>query len=131
VNEEADPQADKAAVSKDVSMEWHDRTNRAFCKWQKPGRERGKVSYENRKSTWNNGMQKAITRGSAEKEVHKHRDCVTEAREGYSFKKEDRKIRIFCVGIAITTLPWRTPEIQQFSSSVKCPTSVRKRRPCL
>jgi len=37
------------------------------------------VSYEDRKSTWNSRVQKAIRRGSAEQEVHKHRDRVTGA----------------------------------------------------
>jgi len=32
------------------------------------------VSYENRKSTWNSGVRKAIRRESAEDEVRKHRD---------------------------------------------------------
>jgi len=35
------------------------------------------VSYEDRKSTWNSGVQKAIRRASAEEEVRKHRDRVT------------------------------------------------------
>ena len=37
------------------------------------------MSYEDRKSTWNSGMRKAIRRGSAEEEVRKHRDRVTGA----------------------------------------------------
>jgi len=37
------------------------------------------VSYEDRKSTWNGGVWKATRRGSAEEEVRKHRDRVTEA----------------------------------------------------
>ena len=36
------------------------------------------MSYEDRKSTWNSGVRKAIRRGSAEEEVHKNRDRVTE-----------------------------------------------------
>jgi len=35
------------------------------------------VGYEDRKSTWNSGVRKVIRRGSAEEEVHKHRDHVT------------------------------------------------------
>ena len=35
------------------------------------------MSYENRKSTWNSGVRKAMRRGSAEEEVRKHRDRVT------------------------------------------------------
>jgi len=37
------------------------------------------VSYEDRKSTWNSGVQKAIRRGSADEEVRKHQDRVTGA----------------------------------------------------
>jgi len=37
------------------------------------------MSYEDRKSTWNSGVRRAIRRGSAEKEVRKHRDRVTGA----------------------------------------------------
>jgi len=37
------------------------------------------VSHEDLKSTWNSGVWKAVTRGSAEEEVHKHRDRVTGA----------------------------------------------------
>ena len=37
------------------------------------------MSYEDRKSTWNSGVRKAIRRGSAEQEVRKHRDHVTGA----------------------------------------------------
>jgi len=37
------------------------------------------VSYEDRKSTWNSGVRKAIRQGSAEEEVRKHRDRVTGA----------------------------------------------------
>ena len=35
------------------------------------------MSYEDRKSTWNSRVRKAIRRGSAEEEVRKQRDCVT------------------------------------------------------
>ena len=37
------------------------------------------MSYEDQKSTWNNGVQKVIRQGSAEEEVCKHRDRVTGA----------------------------------------------------
>jgi len=78
-NEEADIQADKAISGKDVPTEWNDRTNRAVFKWHELRRKEGTVSYEDRKSTWNSGVQTAIRRGSAEEEVCKHRDRVTGA----------------------------------------------------
>ena len=68
------PDADKAISGKDVPTEWHDRTNQAVFTWQEPHRKGGTVSYENRKSTWNSGVRKAIRRESAEDEVRKHRD---------------------------------------------------------
>ena len=78
-NEEANIQAYKAISGTDVPMEWHDRTNRAVFTWQEPRRKGCTVSYEDRKSTWNSGVRKAIRRGSAEEEVCKHRDHVTGA----------------------------------------------------
>jgi len=59
-NEEADIQADKAISSKDIPTEWHDRTNRAVFTWQEPRQKGGTLSYEDRKSTWNSGVRKAI-----------------------------------------------------------------------
>jgi len=91
-NEEVDIQADKAISGKDVPTEWHDRTNRAVFKWQEPRRKGGTVSYEDRKSTWNNGVQKAIRRGSAEEEVRKHRDSVTGAWKQIS--KQRRRVDV-------------------------------------
>jgi len=68
-NEEADIQADKAVSGKDVPTERHDRSDRAIFTWQEPRRKGGTVSYEDRKSTWNSGVQKAIRLGSLEEEV--------------------------------------------------------------
>jgi len=45
--------------------------------WQEHRWKGVTVSYEDRKSTWNNGVRKTIRRGSAEEEVRKHRDRVT------------------------------------------------------
>jgi len=63
-NEEADIKTDMAISGKDVPTELHD--NRTVFTWQEPRRKGGKVSYEDRKSTWNSKVQKAIRRGSAE-----------------------------------------------------------------
>jgi len=91
-NEEADIQADKAISGKDVSTEWHDRTNRAVFTWQEPRRKGGMVSHEDRKSTWNGGVWKVIRRGSSEEEVHKHRDRVTGAWKQIS--KQRRRVDV-------------------------------------
>jgi len=50
------------------------------------------VSYENRKSTWNSGVRKAIRRGSVEQEVRKHRDRVTE--DGKQISKQRRRVDV-------------------------------------
>ena len=50
------------------------------------------MSYEDRKSTWNSGVRKAIRRGSAEEEVHKHRDRVTRAWKQIS--KQRRRVDV-------------------------------------
>jgi len=91
-NEEADIQADKAVSGKDVPTEWHDRTNRAVFTWQEPRRKGGTVSYEDRTSTWNNGVRKAMRRGSAEEEVRKYRDRVTGAWKQIS--KQRRRVDV-------------------------------------
>ena len=41
-------------------MEWEERTNRAIFTWKEPRQRGGQVSYDNQKSTWNNGVWKAI-----------------------------------------------------------------------
>ena len=91
-NEEADIQADKAISGKDVHTEWHDRTNRAVFTWQEPRQKGGTVSYEDRKSTWNSGVQKANRQGSVEEEVHTHRDRVTGAWKQIS--KQRRRVDV-------------------------------------
>jgi len=50
------------------------------------------VSYEERKSTWNSRLRKAIRRGSAEEEVGKHSDRVTGAWEQIS--KQRRRVDV-------------------------------------
>jgi len=87
-NEEADIQADKTISGKDVPTEWHDRTNRIVFTWQEPRRKGGTVSFEDRKSTWISGVQKAIRRGSAEEQVRKHRDRVTGAWKQISIQRQ-------------------------------------------
>jgi hypothetical protein len=78
-NEKADILADKAISDEVVPKEWCKRTSRAVFTWKEPRRDRGKVSYEDRKATWNNGVRKVIRRGAAENEVQKHRELMTGA----------------------------------------------------
>ena len=93
-NEEADIQADKTISGKDVPTEWHDRTNQAVFTWQEPRQKGGTVSYEDRKSTWNSGVRKAMRRGSAEEEVHKHWNRVTEAWKQISKQRFGRRVDV-------------------------------------
>jgi len=60
------------------------------------------VSYEDRTSTWNSGVQKATRRGSAEEEVRKHRDRVIGAWEQIS--KQRRRIDVSCDPSMVTAL---------------------------
>jgi len=48
-NAEANIQADKAISGKDITTEWHDRTNRAVSTCEEPRRKGDTVSYEDRK----------------------------------------------------------------------------------
>jgi len=91
-NGEADIQADKAISSKDVPTEWHDWTNRAVFTWQEPHLKGCMVSYEDRKSTQDSGVRKAIRQGSAEEEVRKHLDHVTGAWKQIS--KQRRRVDV-------------------------------------
>jgi len=53
-NDEADILADKAISDPKVGKEWCQRTNRAVFTWRKPCCEAGKVTYQDRHSTFNN-----------------------------------------------------------------------------
>ena len=112
--EEANIQADKAISGKDVPTKWHERTNRAVFTWQQPRRKGGTVSYEDRKSTWNSGVRKAIRRGSAEEEVRKHRDCVTGAWKQIS--KQRRRVDVSYDPSMVTALQhgtWMDEEVSK------------------
>ena len=52
------------------------------------------MSYEDRKSTWNSGVRKAMRRGSAEEEVHKHWNRVTEAWKQISKQRFGRRVDV-------------------------------------
>ena len=78
-NEGADILADKAISDPKVGKEWYQRTNGAVFKWKKPYREAGKVTYQDRHSTFNNCVRDAIRRGAAENEVQKHDKKLTGA----------------------------------------------------
>jgi len=56
-NERADILVDKAISDELVLKEWWKRTSRAGFTWKEPRKRGGKVTYENRKATWNNNMR--------------------------------------------------------------------------
>jgi len=60
------------------------------------------VSNEDRKSTWNSGVRKAIRRGSAEEEVRKHLDRVTGACKQIS--KQRRRVDVSYDSSMVTAL---------------------------
>jgi len=76
-NEGADILADKAISDPKVGKECCQQTNRAVFTWRKPCREAGKVTYQDRHSTFNNSVRDAIQRGAAENEVQKHEEKLT------------------------------------------------------
>jgi len=80
-NEGADILVDKAISDPKVtvSKEWCQWTNRAVFTWRKPCREAGKVTYQDRDSTFNNSVRDAKRRGSEDNEVPKHEKKLTGA----------------------------------------------------
>jgi len=76
-DEGADILADKAISDPKLGKEWCQRTNRAVFTWRKPCREAGKVTYQDRHSTFNYSGRDAIRRGAAENEVPKHEEKLT------------------------------------------------------
>jgi len=66
------------------------------------------VSYEDRKSTWNSGVRKAIRRGSAEEEVRKHRDRVTGAWEQISKQRRRVDVSYDPIHVMVTALQYGT-----------------------
>jgi len=74
-NEGADNLADKAISHPKVGKEWCGRTNQVVFTWRKPCREAGKVTYQDRHSTFYNSVRDAVRRGAAENEMQKHEDA--------------------------------------------------------
>ena len=78
-NEGADILADKAISDPKVGKEWCQQTNQAVFTWENPCREAGKVTYQDRHSTFNNSVRDAIRRGAAQDEVQKNEKKLTGA----------------------------------------------------
>jgi len=76
-NEEAGILADKAiseSEGRQKVVPWCQRTNRAVFTGRKTCRKAGKVTDQDRYSTFNNSVRDAIRRGAAENEVPKHEE---------------------------------------------------------
>ena len=70
------------------------------------------VSYDDRKSSWNNGVRKAIRRGSVEEKVRNHQDRVTGAWKQIS--KHRRRVYVSSDSSMVTALQhctWMDAEI--------------------
>jgi len=78
-NEGADILADKATSDPKVGKEWCQQTNRAVVKSKKPCCEAGKVTHQDRHSTFDNNVRDAIRRGAAQNEVQEHEEKLTSA----------------------------------------------------
>jgi len=98
-NEGADILADKAIPDPKVSKEWCQRTNRAVFTWEKSCREAGKVTYQDRHSTFNNSVWDAIRRGAAENEVQKHEEKLTDAWRQLNTLR--RRLEKWCNGVRV------------------------------
>jgi len=95
-NEGADILADKSISDPKVGKEWCQRTNRAVFTWEKPCREAGKVTYQDRHLTLHNSVRDAIRRGPAEIDVQKHEKKLTGAWRQMSTLR--RRYEIWCNG---------------------------------
>jgi len=73
-NEGADILADKAISDPKVGKEWW---YRAVFTWRKTCRKAGKVTYQDRHSTFNNSVRDATRRGATENEVQKYEEKLT------------------------------------------------------
>ena len=78
-NEGVDILADKTISDPKVGTEWCQRANRAVFTWRKPCCEAGKVTCQDRHSTFNNSIRDAIRRGAEENEVQTHEERLTGA----------------------------------------------------
>jgi len=78
-NEGGDILADKDISDPKVGKERCQRTNRAVFTWRKPCCEAGKVTHQDRHSTFNNSVRDATRKGAAENKVQKHEEKLTSA----------------------------------------------------
>jgi len=92
-NEGAEILADKAISDPKVGKKWCQQTNRAVFTWKKPRREAGKVTYQDRHSTFNYSVRDAMAAGN---EVQKHEERLTVAWKQMSTLR--RRYKKWCKG---------------------------------
>ena len=116
-NEGADILADKAFSDPKVDKEWSQRTNRTVFTWKKLCREAGKVTYQDRHSTFNNSVRDAMRRGAAENEVQKYEEKLTGAwRQMSTFR---RRYERWCKGDDIEDCTHKQRYEASYQSMVK------------
>jgi len=116
-NEGAEILVDKAISDPKVGKEWCQRTNRSVFTWRKPCREAGKVTYQDRHSTFNNSVRDAILKGAAEHEVPKHEQKLTGAwKQMSTFRRRCEK---WCKGDDLEDYTHKQPYEASYQSMVK------------
>jgi len=116
-NEGACILAAKAISDPKVSNEWCQRTNRAVFTWRKLCQEAGKVTHQDRHSTFNNCVRDAIRRGAAENEVQKHEEKLTGACRQMSIFR--RRYEKWCKGDDIEDCTHKQQYEESYPSMVK------------
>jgi len=116
-NEGADILADKAISDPKVNSEWCQRTNGAVFTWEKLCREAGKVSDQDRHSTFSNSVRDAIWRGAAENEVQKHEEKLRGAWRQLSTLR--RRYERWCKGDGIEDCTYKQRYEALYQSIVK------------
>jgi len=124
-NEGAHILDDKAVSDPKVCKEWCQRTNRAVFTRKKPCREAGKITYQDRHSTFNNSMRDAIRRGAAENEVQTHEERLTGAWRQMSTLR--RRYEKWCKGNDIEHCTHK----QRFEASYQSMVKVLHQNTCI
>jgi len=116
-NEEAGILTDKTISDPKIGKEWCQRTNRAVFTWKQPCREAGKVTYQDRHSTFNNSVRDTLRRRAAENEVPKHEQNLTCAWRQMSTLR--RRYEKWCKGDDIEDCTHKHRYEESYQSMVK------------
>jgi len=116
-NEVANILTHKAISDPKVGKEWCQRTNRAVFTWEKPCCEAGKVTYQDRHSTFINSVRDAIRRGATENEVQEHAEKLPGAWRQMSTLR--RRYEKWCKGDGIEDCTHKQRYEASYQSMVK------------